>query len=373
MKKLIVLSVVFALMVGSVFAVDLSGTFFGTVDLIDGTSASGQSDIKSSGYYGRVRLDGAGDAADGVYGGYIRLDGGDLACAYAWWKPIDQFKLRIGKDGDGFWGKEGVTGWGFNQMPNDSSVAVNYGIWDGGIFQAWDASSGKNLPTNINNRSVFFGGWGADSLMLEITPADMFSINLAIPFTTPDYWFDSATHQNLEDVFKGVLAQVNVNLDVGNIAVTYNGSDGADGTIFASFNGALGDLGLDVGFAYHLNEKLIGFGAGVKYATDSFGVKFRVVAGIFDGGNTAINATVLPYFSLSDNLAAFVNAGLALTIYDAGGDPTVGWFVNPYLRVGAEWGPSFYAGVKVYSNGVKAGGSDAVVDFAIPIAIMVSF
>jgi len=356
MKKLIVLSVVFALMVGSVFAVDLGGTVFGKMNVIEGSSAA-NADIVTNGGNGRARLDGAGEAGDGAFGGYIRLDGGSLDAWWAYWKPIDQFKLIIGKNADGQWGKENITGWGFNGMPNDGGVAVNFGIWGAGDFYG----------AVIKNRYFFFNNWNGESAMLEITPADMFSVNIGIPFNKA----------KTEETFKALLAQVNVNLDIGNIAITYDGSDtylGSKGAIFASFLGTIGDLGLDVGFSYHIADGdalPIGIGAGVKYATDSFGVKFRVVTALAGAGQnkgTYINASVLPYFSISENLAAYVNAGLAVGIPDAG-DAELGWYVNPYLRVGAEWGAQFLAGVKLYASDTDK----SVTKFAIPIAIMLSF
>jgi len=369
MKKLIVLSVVFALMVGSVFAVDLGGTVFGKVDVIKGDSGA-NSKITSGGSFERVRIDGAGDAADGVFGGYIRYQGTDVGVDSAWafWKPIDQFKLIIGGNSDGFWGKEGVTGWGFNQMPYDGGVAINPGTWYG---DTWGSSIYGNLPY-MHSRYVFFEGVVDNGALLEITPADIFGVNLFIPFIRDD-------GKELADVFQAMVAQVSINLDIGNIAITYDGGGrgskrvGSKGAIYASFNGAIGDLGLDVGFSYHLEGDTsgalpIGIGVGVKYATDSFGVKFKLSAALAgDDKTTWLNAAVVPYFNLSDNMAAFVNAGLGVGIPD-GGDAKIGWYFNPYLRVGAEWGPSFYAGVKLYAEL----GNDTV-NFAIPIALMVSF
>jgi len=188
------------------------------------------------------------------------------------------------------------------------------------------------------------------------------------------------------DVYKATCAQIDLNFDFGNIALTYNGSDnvggaGSAGALFAYFGGNFGALGIDFGVGYHLSGDKdkgefdgtypIGIGLGVKYATETFGVKFRAtvaLAGSDEYKGTFLNTSVLPYYAISDNLSVFLNAGLGMEMPD-GGDTVVGWYANPYLRVGAEWGPSFYAGVKLSSQG----GDDAIINWAVPIAIMVSF
>jgi len=418
MKKLIVLSVIFALVASAAFAVDLSGTVFGHVNVIQGSTEK-DSDVGSSGNMDRQRLEGSGEVADGAFGGAMRLDNGNIAHTYAWWKPIDQFKLIIGSHADGFWGKEGVTGWGLNQMPYDSGVALNPGIW----YWNGGGSSIFSQAAAMHSRYTFFGGWGDDSAMLEITPIDMLSINIGIPFFAGG---------KAEDVFKKIVAQVNVNLDFGNIAITYRGGRGYDkgktttstavigawidsagalqtgappagttgatiiredkpaapvttgdyndpSTIFAYFGGTFGDLGIDVGFSARFGgnddaKDPIGIGLGVKYAVDSFGVKFRLTAALGgDDKTTYINTSVVPYYAINDNLTVFLNAGLGVTAVDVSGvDPVIGFYVNPYLRVGAEWGPSFYAGFQLWSDGVETAG-EKITKWAVPVALMVSF
>ena len=160
MKKLIAISVVFALVAGAVFAVDVTGTVFGHYDVLKGDtgkdSAGNSNKVTAGGGMDRIRLDGAGEAGDGAFGGYIRTEthnhsvGKDDALqdtnwdgepdsivvngpggfyGNAWWKPIDQFKLLIGSNGgDGFIGKEGVTGWMFQQTAYDTGVLSDSAI-----------------------------------------------------------------------------------------------------------------------------------------------------------------------------------------------------------------------------------------------------
>jgi len=368
MKKLIVLSVVFALVASAAFAVDVGANVFGKVVPAQGESGDNASDdITSSLSFERVRLEGYGEAGDGAFGGWFRLGdglGGSLAAAYAFWKPIDQLKILIGGNPDGMYGKEGVTGWMFNENPYDGGVAFggnNIWGWNGGPD---DNSYGQQIKT----RHVFYGGYGGDALHLNIKPVDMFGLNLVIPF-------DGKT----EDAFKNIVAQADVNLDFGNIAVTFESAydgDNSGGKIYLYYGGSFGDLSIDFGFSYGFNDidddaakPPMGVGLGVKYATDAFGVKFRTVATLAGGDKaTRILADLQPYFSLGDNLVAFVNVGICMTAPDEG-DSVFDWHFNPYVRIGEEWGAQFLIGVDVHSEG----GSDGLIKWGIPIAIMVMF
>jgi hypothetical protein len=398
MKKLIVLSVVFALVATAAFAVDLGATVIGNTTLAQSNTAD-EAEVVGSGNIGRYRIDGGGEAGDGKFGGYFRLDGNGLN-GNAWWKPIDQFKLQIGGNGgDGYFAKEGVTGWGFYQTPCDTDVAMGGGnVWGWAYVQNddWDNGGNYNLyGQNHKFRDVFYGGGrdGGNDLYLMITPIDILGINLQIPF------FSSAIDmggwskdQTTENILKQTIAQIDLKLDFGNIALTYRGGLGADddnddpATIFLYYGGSFGDLAIDFGFSYKMDGKAsgesyknpMGVGLGVKYATDSFGVKLRVAATLAgDDEVTSILADVMPYFSLGDNITAFVSFGVGMLSGDGvkaqhGEDSIMGWHFNPYIQIGEEWGAKFLAGVKVWSGG-KLGGNDAITEWVIPIAIIVSF
>jgi len=377
MKKLIVLSVVFALVAAAAFAVDIGANVFGLVVPAAGESGTGASDdITSSVGFERTRFSGYGEAGDGAFGGQIRLNAEDTSMkdAFAFWKPIDQLKVLIGANSDGFYGKEGVTGWGFNGNPYDGGVAIGgNNVWGYGAGWPWlgdgvDGSDHKDdggqyfntYGQMVKTRDAFYGGYGANALQLNITPVEMFTLNVAIPFGG-----------KTEDAFKSIMVQADVNLDFGNIALTFQAAEDA-GDIFLYYGGSFGDLGLDFGFHYSLDKDMpiMGFGLGLKYATDAFGVKFRGVATMWTGDFlkfTGILAEVLPYFSLGDNIAAFVNIGISTMIPDSGSS-VFDWHFNPYVRIGEEWGAQFLVGVKV--NTVNDGAKTL---WSIPIAIMVMF
>jgi hypothetical protein len=396
MKKLIAIAVVFALVTGAVFAVDLSGTVFGHVNLLEGNSVE-DSKVGASGAMDRIRLEGSGENDDGTFGGWLRVDppgvgslkfnedtadeddpdtwfslsGGGSFQGIAWWKPIDMLKVSIGGNSDGIWGKEGVTGWMFNQMPYDSGIALGTGnIWGWGF-----------TVSGLQTRFAFFNGFDGQGLMLDFTPMDMLGIYVAIPYIAGG---------TAKDVYKATKAQVDLNFDFGNIALTYDGGGkrGNDqGSFFAYFGlTAIENFGLDVGLGLHLQEAdanlPIYAGLGVKYAMDAFGIKLRTALGIplEDTDGFAVLVDVLPYFAISDNLCAFLNAGVGITApskatkdIDDDAKSVVGWFVNPYLRVGAECGPTFYAGFQLWADGTKTADDKAIINWAIPVSIMVSF
>ena len=389
MKKLIAISVVFALVAGVAFAVEVGGTVIGTVNVLESTTADG-STVNGSGGLNRVRIDGSGEAADGTFGGYIRAA---EFTGNVWWKPMDQLKLLIGGNGgDGFIGKEGVTGWMFYQTAYDTGIVVPGNVWGWGpwyglvigqdsegdpIFLG-NSGSRNMYGQGITTRSVFYAGGkdGGEDLWLFITPADIVSINIVLPFI-------SEKDKEVADIFKKTVAQLDFHLDFGNIALTYQGDlmEGyAQPKLYLYYGGSFDALSIDFGFSYQLaNEDStanpLGVGLGVKYAADAFGVKFRTVATLAgEDKATRLLADVQPYFGLGDNLTAFVSVGLGMTMPDSG-DSIMGWHFNPYLQVGEEWGAKFLFGIKVWSAGdlVPDAKGNSYINWAVPIAMIVSF
>jgi len=383
MKKLIVLSVVFALVASTAaFAVDLGGVVIGGVNLFTGESGDGaKEDIVGGAIMKRIRIEGSGEAGEGKFGGYFRLNHEDEGeevlgklAGNAWWKPIDQLKIIVGSNGgDGFYGKEGVTGWMFYQAVSDAGTIVNPG-------NCWGGSYSGGGDDNIFFRNAFFGGdGGKNALRLEITPIDILGINVVLPYYTgSNPWGGPSNSEKAEDIFKNAIAQLDLKLDFGNIALTYVG--GEDGNIFVYYGGSFGDISIDFGFHYDMADGApIGVGAGVKFASDAFGLKFRVVATL--GGDdkmTKLLADVMPFFSLGDNLTAFVSVGLAMVMTED--DSFIGWHFNPYIQIGEDWGAKFLIGIRVANDaaGYRANAAapwadEKVMKFSVPIALSVSF
>ena len=393
MKKLIAISVVFALVAGAAFAVDLGGTVIGTVDV---AGASGGNDAELfNGGLGRIRLEGSGDAEIGIgtVGGWLRAEvgggfdfnadgygedyakwqaaGSDPAkepeeydyfgintnfYGLAWWQPFDALKLQIGVNPDGHYDTSHIGRYGFYAQANEIGLVNSDGNWGG---------------TSYDN--AIFGGYGNLHFALIITPIEALSINVAIPLNEkgdPDNSQPSVT-------FKSALFQVNYAADFGAIHVTYAGGGIGNtiGTMYGSFYlGLIENLGLELGLGYTLKKAdtgkdPLGVALGVSYNAGAFGAKLRTI--LQAGGETAagdktdlaVRVDVLPYFAVNDSVTIYGDLGIYVP-----GKEQFQWHLAPYVRIGAEWGPGFYAGFKL--KGAK--GADAV-DWAIPIGVIVSF
>jgi hypothetical protein len=402
MKKLIAIAVVLALVAGAAFAVDIGGTVIGVVDVLKGSdpaakNADGDDMIEGGAYFKRIRLEGSGDS-EGKFGAWFRFDPTDWDAVYsidrgdhdttrlvaglAWWKPIDQLKITIGNNPDGVWGKEGVTGWMFGQTAYDSGVTLSENnIWAGGGLY------GNGLTT----RTAFFRGFGAAGLLLEIKPLDMIGINIGLPFFAGG---------ELKDIFGNLSAQVEVNLDFGNIAISYegetsyiqNGNTGwkepNGGTIFGYFGlAAIDNLGVDIGLGFELpntddKEDLknpFAVGLGLKYTAGAFGVKLRTVMSFpttdkddNEDQPFKVLADLLPYYAINDTTRVFLGFGLGIKA-PKDDDAVTGFYINPWLEVGEEWGAKFVIGLKIWSDGVKGADDKTTTNWALPMGIIVSF
>jgi hypothetical protein len=381
MKKIIALLVVFALFAGSAFAVDLGGAVNGTVTLLQGDSIK-DSDVTSGMGMDRIRIEGAGQTDDGVFGGWLRMEGASVgANGLAWWKPIDMLKIIIGGNPDGHWGKEGVTGWMFSQTAYDSGVTNNTeNIWGGGMYN--DSASGGPWSGNAwngNSRQAFFAGDGWSGLRIEITPMDILAIKVGLP-----------TFGTWEDNFNNVVAQVDLNLAFGNIALSYQGQGEKKGKLFGYVGLPISIVNLDVGVGIPFDtnddapDQLIWAGLGLKVGlSDLFQIRLRTYAGF--GGEKAdpfrLTADVMPYFILSDSLRAGLTIGFAMASFDkdyapyTDGESIIGFNINPYIEVGQEWGPKFLAGFYLKNNGWKqnSGNDDAISNWGFAIGIQSSF
>jgi len=377
MRKIIAISVMLVLLTSAAFAADVSGAVNGTVTVLQGDNGDG-SKVTSGGGLDRIRVEASGSNEGKDFGGWIRIeppsssldfeadDPGDFFSfsngmnAYAWWKPMNELKLIVGGNPDGFYGKDGITRWMFYQTASDVGVTNPGNAWGGGY--GGGAADAYGVFGN-----AFWGGYGGRAAMLEITPNEMVGINLVLPF------FDGG---ETSDVFKHTTAQLAFKLDFGNIAVTYIGASGEgedQAKIYAYFGGNFDALGLDIGLGYEMAHKdpkaaqPIWVGAGIKYGTDAFGVKVRAMAGLAgDDKMTHIRADVLPFFILSDSLRAYISVGLGMAM--AEGQSIKDWHFNPYLEVGQEWGPKFLFGIKAWSEN-----DGDITKWAVPIGLEVSF
>jgi len=234
MKKLIAISVVFALVAGAVFAADIAVDVKGGVNLIkgdtgkDGNDADGKALLtakpaatpttvahkpQADGTMGQFRISASGENDDGTFGAFFRYDadGGwsknvGSAQGHAWWKPVDALKILIGGGPDGRFEKPGVGGWNFYQVAGDVGVAKE----------------------NWKFGNSFYGGWGDAGLDLIITPIEPLEINIAIPFISEAMKKGSTKDDpnkdvtDVQNVYMKSTLQVAYNIEnIGSFAITY--------------------------------------------------------------------------------------------------------------------------------------------------------
>jgi len=94
--------------------------------------------------------------------------------------------------------------------------------------------------------------------------------------------------------------------------------------------------------------------------------------------NMHILADILPYYNISDNLSAYLNAGISFAKKsDALDEAKTNFFVNPYVAVKSGPG-TFYAGFQLVTiaKGLKGGNPDpdkSLLAWGVPIGMAVSF
>jgi len=398
MKKLIAISVVFVLLASAAFAADVSATFFGGINLLQGSSEK-DADMTSSVSASRIRLQAEGQNDDGTFGGWVRFqpDWGaegphwskiSQAWGNAWWKPVDAIKILVGGSPDGFFDTTNVVNWGFYQMAGD--LAITQENWAFG--------------------HSFYTGYGSNGLLLTIAPIDALAINVVLPYNAMSW--DNAL---LEDTFKQVVAQVTYAIEgIGKIALTYQGGlatgfklpfgddegDEGDGEDFdpykLNWNGlgdgqkiyfsfaltAVENLLVELGFSYTMKveeyQAPMGIGLGAKFDAGAFGIKARAqaaVAGTIDDFvdiPMLITLDVLPSFAANDNLTAFLDAGFNyFAAFEGEDDGSLSWHVAPYIQYAFDWSKGFWAGVHLSSTSVR--GTDDVLSFKVPIGLYFSF
>jgi len=408
MKKLIVLSVVFALVAGVAFAADVSGEVVTKVDILKGDSSE-DSKVNAGGWPGGIRrlsLVASGEDESGVFGGWFRFQkygwgdgdavGDNRWAGYAWWKPIEQVRIQLGNNPDGFYGRDGVTGWGFYQVGGDTDV----------IHESWAFGSS------------FYGGWNQNGLMLSVTPIENLFFFLGIPFPAGGEAKDVFGSMHIQVAYDisniGQIALSFVSDPKNELAVTGAGTatptfDPSASKLYAFFDlKAVDNLGVNLGIGYTLPVKYsdslagiysysitynspVAIGLGLSYNADAFGIKARF-QGQFGGSikssiefagvsvptddvklDTVIDVDILPSYAINDKATILLSAGLQITAPDEG-DAVVGWHIEPYVSIKSNWwAPNFYFGIRLDSAGKAAGADKAIVNWSIPMGIAVAF
>jgi hypothetical protein len=95
------------------------------------------------------------------------------------------------------------------------------------------------------------------------------------------------------------------------------------------------------------------------------------IAGLYDNP-FGIIFDVLPYYAISDSFTVYADIGINMSS-PKGGDSLFGFHFNPYVQVGNEWGPAFFAGVKIWTKGKDYMTDKTPIYFSVPIGLEVSF
>jgi len=388
MRKLIVISVVLALLSVAAFAQpSVGGSLGAKVTLIQGTSADSEA-LTGGIEFKNQRVEVNYSNSDGTAGGRLRVSAsaspgwwGGTSFAFGWWKPIPQLRLQIGHNADGDFGAAQITGWGFNAEAQDF-VAIDQDSGDSG-GNGWKAA----------RRAGFYGGYSDVGVTLSVFPIDGLTINLVVPFGNGHS--ESGNGKPVGETYSRFHLNVVFALpDVGALRVSFQGLGGLDedmeksapaGNFFASFyltaiEGLGIDLGAGLGVPYkdasdtNINPYGVQLGLGLRYVAGDFGIKARFGTQLQRTTNsgakqdTTIGLVFLPYYNFSNGLTGYLNAGFGISIPEGDADQTVDWLINPYIRKAVS-AFNFYAGFKLWSDG----GVDPETKWAIPIGFNAYF
>ena len=384
MRKLIAISVIFALVVGAVFAeASVGGQLqIGTTLL---SSDSDADDINMGGMKGheaKVRF----SFGDGESGGQFGLGAsGDWiprthiygtpsgvgAWGFMYWRPAELFRIQVGNNPDGDFGTAQISGWGFTGEAKNSVAALsdyNETLYMLARNEAWYDGTGSAANVNM---SFFF--------------TESITMNVVLPLASSSEMSNTFAYTDVNFVI-GIE-------DVGKATLTWKGTGGLEkdvddesmGTIYASFFlNSLDAIDVDFGFAFGLPYEFgdavktkvspgMAVGVGLTFNQDDFGFKLRV--GAMLGGSekvgdadavkdgTLISVGILPSYKL-DAFTFFFHAGLGMYIPDGDAKNVTDWFVNPYISMPAG-NLRFFAGFQLSQEGVTDGAEPPIV-WAIP-------
>jgi len=361
MKKIIAISVMFALIAGAVFADTAIGGAVETRFSLAKQTGGEKDDPVMGGSIGAAQIQLSGSNTEGTLGGLFRLRNTDIVRSatwyhrvFVWWKPIEQVKIFLGIDNDGLFDTADFLGWSFHAGDNDYLFNHHWDFW----------------------RQVFPGNWDGFGLAFSFYPMPGLDLNLVLP-TGGINWPQATDAQvGKSQPISGDTGMLpgrlrfsgNYSLDFGKISFVYIGGvaakekgTAAAGSLDADNNGLLGlsflitaieGIQIKVGGSLGLNtdsDMLINAGLGVAWAGDGFGVKFR--AGLVTQGDADmfITGNIMPYFGAGENAQVLVDIGVTSV-----GD-SMGWYVTPAYRLGIDGG-AFKIGIQLYNN-IKLGGN----------------
>jgi hypothetical protein len=265
MKKLIAISVMCALVAGAAFAdTTVGGSIFVGGQFVSGDNVEGTHLAVSAIGYDQWNTLVKVTFGDNDAGGWFSLhnNGGQAQPLhwFGWWKPTPKLRFQIGRNADGNFGTNNISGWGFTGEAKNVS----------GNLAAMPEYGGYQEGRNHSRNTGWYLGTDAPSFQVSLYPIEGLTVNLFIPFNNTEEVGRTYTRFEANIVYRLT--------DIGNIAVSFQSNTGykegnpdkwygEDGItdkgkspkIFASFYlTAIENMGVDLGLAYKLpftNEK----------------------------------------------------------------------------------------------------------------------
>ena len=417
MKKLIAVSVIFALVAGAAFAeATLGGQLMIGTTLLKGDDTE-NSNVEMGGLqYHEAKMSAVfGDAKgggklvftvgnDGAYSGGLG-NAWKTAWGFLYWRPLPVFRMQVGVNADGDFGAAQISGWGFTGEAKNSVGAISdYMNWGNQSWMLWPWQSALT-----RKGSAFYPGTGdLANVNFQLFPIDALTLTFVLPIG--DGIADSG-NGNIGSSVGNQLADFQFNAkysieDVGIVNISFVGKGGLGskldeagetikndkthsvGNLYASFYlTAIAGMNAELGLVYGLpwkneadfdNDGFLGVGAGFRLDDGGpFTFKVRVNARfggkriekidvLDDGGkivkedrnldmDTVINANILPCYKITNDLWAFLYAGMSFEMFELYEGARFGWFINPYVWVRASEGLRFWAGLQIFQDGQRAG------------------
>jgi hypothetical protein len=345
MKKLIAILVVFGLLTTAVFAqADFSAGGATKTTLIEGhteaddpwtgfaswfwMSAGKTNEDNTMGAKGAISFS-TGDDEDGSS---LNVSGDDT-WFYAWWQPIDQLFIKMGKIGeDGkHWAGADMMGWGFES--NDMLVGIDFDYYNG--------FAGHLLGDGF----AFFddGLSNHNGLQISILPMDGLAINFGFNME------GLAEEAFVDNIALQVVYQIP---DLGEAAIGFrNGAEGEDKNVWLQYSMPISNMKIEAGLQFTLREDIdpiLGVGLGFRYG-NQWGDQFWATARLaikydLESKDMVFGIGVCPSYDL-EMFRIYVPINIAMDMPD-GGDSVMYWGINPYIRRqmgGLEVWAGFYA------------------------------
>jgi len=208
MKKMIAISVMCVLVIGAAFAeTTVGGAIFVGGKLMTGTNEEGSHPqsgaIGTDSYNTLVKL----TFGDSKAGGWLSMhnNNGNFYHWFAWWRPIPQLRVQIGRNADGDFGNQQISGWGYTGESKNTLGAM--GEYSGEIF-----------GLAHSRVTGWYAGNSAPNLNFSVFPIEGLTINLMIPF--------NSSQAAAATFLKSELSAVYQIPDIGRVSFAFQGNTG---------------------------------------------------------------------------------------------------------------------------------------------------